>query len=340
MIRLGVQFPWRTRTEDTTTTSYFANTTTNTYCDTVTDPALKSRTLCSNALGQLMQVTEGGLNYTTGYSYDAFHFWVTQGGQARTFSYDSAKRLLSAANPESGTTTYSYDGDSNILTRQDARSITTTYAYDALSRITAKSYSDGTPTATLSYDESTVTLGNWTSPTLGYPVGRLTHTTTTSGSTVLTATVEDYDKMGRPQHYWQCTPLNCGTSIFWAALYNYDFAGDVTSWNHPAGFTITQTINGAKEISQVTSSISDATHPASLATLTYAPFGPISTLQNGGVGFRLHADSGDVPVQHALTDGGRRNRHVGQPVSGFLSGVQLLRWYFQPHKLRFAVPKH
>jgi YD repeat-containing protein len=129
-----------------------------------------------------------------------------------------------------------------------------------------------TPTANFFYDESAASVGNWTSPTLKYPKGRLTHTTTTSGSTLLTATVQDYDQMGRTKHYWQCTPLNCGTSSIWAALYNYDAAGDVTSWNHPAGFTITQTFNGARDIEQVTSSLSDSTHPGTLALGTCLPY--------------------------------------------------------------------
>jgi len=174
----------------TTSTSYGASS--NTYCSTVSDPAGKQRTLCSDALGRLLNVTEAG-SYATSYTYDGLDdlLTVTQGGQTRTFSYDSAKRLLSAANPESGTTSYTYDGDSNVVTRQDARGITTTYAYDAINRVTSKTYSDGTPTATFAYDESTVTVGSWTSPTLANPVGRLTHTTTASGSTTLTATVED-----------------------------------------------------------------------------------------------------------------------------------------------------
>ena len=47
--------------------------------------------------------------------------------------------------------------------------------------------------------------------------------------------------MGRSYNYWQCTPLNCGTSTIWAASYTYDKAGDVTNWHHPASFTINQT---------------------------------------------------------------------------------------------------
>jgi hypothetical protein len=78
--------------------------------------------------------------------------------------------------------------------------------------------------------------------------------------------------------------LNCGTSSIWAASYLYDKAGDLITWNHPAGFTITQNINGAREISQVTSTLSDSTtHPGTLATVTYTPFGAVQTLQNGCV---------------------------------------------------------
>ena len=81
------------------------------------------------------------------------------------------------------------------------------------------------------------------------------------------------------------TPLNCGVSA-WTTTYNYDLAGDVTSWTHPYGYTITQTINGAREISQFTSSLNGSQQPPTLATVTYTPFGSVSTLQDGCVGTR------------------------------------------------------
>ena len=279
------------------TSSYSANTT------IVIDPAGNTRTLTYDGLGRLTSVNEASL-YTTNYTYDALDdlLSVAQGSQNRSYSWDSLARLTSSTNPESGTTHYCYtttspcvtpdtgttlcSGDpSATCTRTDALSITTTYSYnDALNRLTSKAYSGGTPTASFSYDETSVTLGSWTSPTLNYPKHRLTHTTTKSGSTLLTATVQDYDQMGRPENYWQCTPLNCGTSSIWAAQYIYDKAGDVTSWNHPAGFTITHTINGARQISKATSSISDSTDPVTLATAAYTAFGSLSTLTNGCVG--------------------------------------------------------
>src|SRR5579875_2529675 len=107
-------------------------------------------------------------------------------------------------------------------------------------------------------------------------------TEATTGSTQ-TGVVYSYDPVGRIAGYWQCTPYNCGSSA-WAMTYNYDLAGDVTSWTHPAGFTITNQINGAQEITQITSSLNDATHPGTLATISYSPWGAESTLEDGCAG--------------------------------------------------------
>ena len=66
---------------------------------------------------------------------------------------------------------------------------------DLLNRLTSKTYINdpaNTPAASFFYDETSVSLGSWTSPTLNYANGRLTHTTTTSAGVTLTATVQDY----------------------------------------------------------------------------------------------------------------------------------------------------
>jgi len=77
---------------------------------------------------------------------------VDAGQPDAQFCYDSFKRLLSATNPESGTTCYGtvvstvcqadgYDANGNLLYKTDARGILTTVAYDVLNRPTSKSYS-------------------------------------------------------------------------------------------------------------------------------------------------------------------------------------------------------
>jgi YD repeat-containing protein len=135
------------QTSDTsaTKTTYSGNST------TVIDPAQHSRKTVNDALGRLTVVFEDptGLKYGTNYGYDALDNLsvVSQGYcpncQARSFNYDSLKRLISATNPESGTTAYSYDNGGNLTKQTDARGIATSFSYDALNRITGKTYSDG-----------------------------------------------------------------------------------------------------------------------------------------------------------------------------------------------------
>src|SRR5205807_9188662 len=151
----------------------------------VKDQAGKERMSQTNALGQLKDVWEitsadqwtEGISFTghaevtagyhTLYGYDTLDDLTsaTQGTQpARTFNYDSLKRLTSASNPESGTVCYGtvvggqcqangYDASGNLVYKTDARQVLTSFdPYDALNRPTAKHYSDGTPTVTYFYD--------------------------------------------------------------------------------------------------------------------------------------------------------------------------------------------
>jgi YD repeat-containing protein len=68
-------------------------------------------------------------------------------------------------------------------------------------------------------------------------------------------------------------------------LYDCDLAGDLTSWTHAAGFTITNAIDAAQQITGITSSLNDSTHPPVLAqNITYTPFGALASLQNGCAG--------------------------------------------------------
>ncbi|MGD0227260.1 MAG: hypothetical protein ABSF71_33460, partial [Terriglobia bacterium] len=258
----------------------------NTDCSKVIDPAGIQRLLCSDGLGRLTSVEEAGI-YSTSYAYDALDDLetVAQGSQTRTFSYDSLKRLTSATNPESGQTSYTYDPNGNMQSREDARTITTTYSYDPLNRLLTKTYSDGTPPVTFSYDQTGVTIGSWSSGTLTNTTGRLTEGITTSGGATQTGVVYSYDPMGRPATYWQCTPSTCGHSNFPKLVYNYDAAGDIASWVHPAGFTITNTISAARRITEISSSLNSSTQPPVLAqNITYTPWGALTSRTNGCVG--------------------------------------------------------
>ena len=158
----------------------------------------RARKSVTDAIGRVTAVYEdsSALNYQTSYTYDVLDnlLTVTQGGQTRTFVYNSLSRLASATSPEGGTVGYTYDLNGNLRTRTDARGVTATYDYDTLNRNTAVSYAGGgatTPTVTRFYDTATNGLG------------RLEHVET---ATTSTTRVVEYDEMGRPtqteQKFW------------------------------------------------------------------------------------------------------------------------------------------
>jgi RHS repeat-associated protein len=269
------------------TTTYSNN------CTTVTDEAGHSRESCVDGMGRLTGVWEDPgssphLNYETDYAYDALSnlLTVTQKGGAssgswrgRSFVYDGLSRLISATNPESGTLTYAYAGAGGGLCAGDpsdvctkvapapnqtgTATVTTTYSYDALNRLTGKSYSDGTTSASgYVYDQSS----EW-GVTVQYPIGRLVLAGTDNGTI---GDIKSYDKMGRVEEDWEVTPFNSGTGS-WQLVYGYDLAGDLISSSDGAGHTIsyqieTQGSNSSGRISGVTSTLSDGSHPPTLAT--------------------------------------------------------------------------
>ncbi len=245
------------------TTSYSGNQV------TVKDQANKQRQSTTDALGRLAKIVEAPndptYNYQTTYAYDALDNLtnVTQGQQTRTFAYDSLKRLSSATNPESGTASYQYDNNGNILTKTDARGITTTYAYDALNRATTRSYSDGTPTVTYTYDAVGVTNSK----------GRLT----SLSSSVSTTGYGEYDALGRVK---QSTQTTSGAPSPYVMSYGYDLAGHKTSETYPSGRVITTVYGGAGREQSVAGQISGA-NKTYASQFSYSAHGAVSAMQLG-----------------------------------------------------------
>jgi YD repeat-containing protein len=197
---------------------------------TATDQASMKRRVNYDALGRISSAVEPNLSnnsfdagaVTTSYTYDVLDnlTGVTQGTQTRSFAYDSLGRLTSATNPESGTTTYLYDANSNLTRKTDARGVQTNYNnYDALNRPGSISYSDGTPTATFTYDSVAVTNGK----------GRRTGMSDTASGTK----TYHFDTMGRMSKIvWQTSDFTqAGEFVYnklggitqskWPGIYDY-----------------------------------------------------------------------------------------------------------------------
>jgi RHS repeat-associated protein len=263
------------------------------YCGSttlVTDEAGHWRRSTTDALGRLIEVDEpnsptatvnsngcpgtGEPIWVTTYSYDTLDnlVSVTQGGShGRSFVYDSMKRLTSSTNPETGTTpvTYGYDADGNVITKTDARSITITYTYELLHRLTGRTYSNGDPAVTYTYDQVQSGFFN---------IGRRTSMTDAGGSETL-----NYDKMGRELAHQRVT-----NSITKSTSYTYNLDGSLATLTYPSGRTITYTPDSAGRPSvakDVANSVNYVTgtcaNGAAGNGACYAPSGALAQLQNG-----------------------------------------------------------
>src|SRR5207302_3704374 len=274
----------------------------------VTDQAGKKRQSTLDALGRLTQVTEdpGGLGYVTTYSFDALSNLISvlqNGGRQRTFTYDALSRLVCESNPEiqiatcpnpdngsytAGTIRYGYDSGGTLTSRQapaptrtGSATVTTTSSWDVPHRLTAKTYTNGTPSLYYSYDVSPSWITGVTNP-IGRLVDAYNQFQGTSGSSAA-ATVNSYDPMGRIVRQWQQTPSLAPGGDF--LYYTYDLAGDMTSYTNGVSVTFTQSFDAAGRPTLLTSSLVDSTHPATLATvdstLGYYPHGALRKMTPG-----------------------------------------------------------
>jgi len=116
---------------------------------TITDAAGKWKTYTSDAMGNLIQVTEpapGSGTYQTTYTYNLLNKLtgvnMPRGGvtQTRTFNYSlTTGWLTSATNPETGTVSYTYRADGSLASKTDAKNQQTSYTYDTYGRLTQAS---------------------------------------------------------------------------------------------------------------------------------------------------------------------------------------------------------
>ncbi|HWZ99247.1 MAG TPA: RHS repeat-associated core domain-containing protein [Candidatus Dormibacteraeota bacterium] len=275
-------------------TSYTANTT------TVTDQAGKSRKSVSDGLARLTQVFEdpAGLNYETDYTYDVLGNLLTvnqKGGstnstnwRTRAFTYDSLSRLLTAANPESGSITYAYDSDGNLITKTSpapnqtgSSTVTIAYCYDALNRLTSKAYTTSTtcpqtaPVASYSYDQTT-----FNGLTITNGIGRRTGMTDQAGNGF---EAWSYESMGRVAS--EKRTVYTGTNSYSKTIpYTYNLDGSLASiatpsWpdgSHPIMNTYTP--GGAGRSTALNSTLINNVHYTASGALCYMQ-------ENWGMGF-------------------------------------------------------
>jgi RHS repeat-associated protein len=203
---------------------------------------LKSVCVISSATGSSScGQTTAATGFLTSYSYDGVgrllqvieNAQVTSPQQARTYTYDLLGRVLTEANPESGTRSFTYDSvtstnctstsQGDLVQETDANTNATCYHYDGLHRKTYITYS-GPNSNNVSkyfvYDAATV---NGTAMT--YAEGHMAEAYTCSGSAPppCTSKITDegfsYDQRGQMNGYYQKSPNSNGyeriSATFW-----------------------------------------------------------------------------------------------------------------------------
>jgi len=277
----SMPFPWgaNSTTSGAVTNIYTVDSTNNLFCTETRDEAYlasnpTSRTSCVDGVGRLTRLTENGISSapdpppTTVYGYDALDNLISVSqpySAARTFTYSSLKRLIEASNPETlgtiGTcytatnvtlsNCYTYDDNGNLLTKTDGRNITTTFTYTDLDQVHTKTYSDGTPGVTYSYDKD-----------------RLLQVT----SSASTYNYLTFDELGRALSASQVT--NAQTYGFTVHYYPFIGIQDIT---YPGGRKITTGYDtGGRP--QSLSGLLGATTTNYVTAAGYAPQGAIQTL--------------------------------------------------------------
>ncbi|MGD0273234.1 MAG: DUF6531 domain-containing protein [Gaiellaceae bacterium] len=194
----------------------------------------------------------------TSYAYDADGNMLKRtdaNGHVTTYRYDAAGDKTQVVNPLGSRSTYSYDANGNQIKTVTAIGNATTRAgdgeitmtYDSQERLMRKSYSDGTPSVSYSYDAN----------------GDKTQMTDGTGKTTYA-----YDRNGR---------LIAVSGSSGGFLYRYDEDGNLVSRTYPNGLETTYGYDSAGQMV-------DATVKGETTRYTYDALGNLaSTLHPNGI---------------------------------------------------------
>jgi RHS repeat-associated protein len=122
----------------------------------VTDPLGRVTRYGYDVYGRLERVVDA-IGGATTYTYDKMSHVVSlkdAKGQTTAFEYDTTGRLKKTTHPGGLFETFTYDTAGRLSTKTDRKNVTTTFAYDVASRLVGKTYSDGSPAVTYSYDKN------------------------------------------------------------------------------------------------------------------------------------------------------------------------------------------
>jgi len=235
----------------------------------VTDPLNRTTSYQYDALNQLRQIDQPGPTVTKYDDYDSQGNLktVTDATLKSTgYEYDDMGRMLKADSPDAGMISYVHDTVNNRMYSTDANGLTTTYIFDDIGRLTGVTFSDGSPTETVGYDDNT------------YGMGRLTAFTDSAGGTEFF-----YNSLGQ---LIQETRTNSGMTSL-ATVYGYNSTNaDLDSLTYPSGLVVSY---GRDSNGRINAILADSA--PLIGSISHMPFGPAEDydMMAGGA-VLLHVD--------------------------------------------------
>jgi RHS repeat-associated protein len=247
------------------------------------DESGNKRQTFTDALGRVIEADEPTSSSNvpsvyTCYIYDVLGNLkeVDQGSETRKYAYDMLSRPTSATTPEAQNNTryFYYTTSSSTLCsgnpsvacqRTDERGITANYSYDALDRLTGMTYSNGDPSVSYSYDQT-----SYNGLTIANGKGRRTGMSDASGQTGWS-----YDAMGRVA----AEERTIG-SVTATLGYSHNLDGSLASVTYPSGRTVTYTVSAVGRPLTAVDNGHSITYVGS-ANATYAPQGALATASYG-----------------------------------------------------------
>jgi RHS repeat-associated protein len=182
-----------------------------------------------NVLGQPTQLRQ----YSTATAYDTTSYTYTPAGQVatvtdpaggvRSYGYDLAGRMISAAGPDSGPRTATYNTAGQVVTTTDPRGQTVWYGYDGLGRPTQERVGSGTGTL----------LAGWTYDTAPLGLGRPATATRYQAGLAYTNAVTGYTITGQPTGATVTIPAPEPVAGTYTSAYTYTRTGQVATYDPP-----------------------------------------------------------------------------------------------------------
>ncbi|HBA84847.1 MAG TPA: hypothetical protein DCZ95_12200 [Verrucomicrobia bacterium] len=222
-----------------------------------------------DGLGRVKEVKSySDESFDTVYRRDAFQYETARGNVLKVVEdadgaqivhsaqYDAFGRLISAVDPNSGSTSYTYDPNGNMLSLTDPKGKTIYYTYGPLDRLMKVMYPDGTSISNV-YDRYVGEVAS------GFSTGRLTRVVDSSGSTSFR-----YDGRGRIVSEVKFIQGSAAKTN----AYVYDSMDRIARMVYPDGSVVSNTYDGNGYIKSVGSSADKTRY---LMTNTYNALGQI-----------------------------------------------------------------